>query len=328
MMPKFPEFRARRMRRTEPLRSLVRETTVSPADLILPLFVVPGSGVRRPVASMRGVEQTSADELLRDAEEALALGVGGVLLFGVPERKDETGSEGYAERGVVQDAVRRLKRELPELPVITDVCLCEYTTHGHCGVLADGDVDNDATVPLLARMAVSHAAAGADVVAPSDMMDGRVGAIRTALDAAGFQRTAILSYAAKYASAFYGPFRDAAGSAPTFGDRRSAQMDPANSDEALREVRLDIAEGADLVMVKPALAYLDVIRRVKEETGWPVCAYHVSGEYAMIEAAAERGWIDGPRAHEEALTSIRRAGADLVVSYYARQLARSRRAAR
>jgi porphobilinogen synthase len=317
----FPSYRPRRLRRTEPLRALVRETTLAPGDLVLPLFVAPGRGVRRAVPSMPGVEQTSADELLKDAEEALRLGLGGVLLFGIPEHKDEAGSEGYAEGGVVQGAVRLLKRELPELLVATDVCLCEYTSHGHCGIVVDGDVDNDATVPLLARMAVTHAAAGADVVAPSDMMDGRVGAIRAALDGAGFSRTAILSYAAKYASAFYGPFRDAADSAPAFGDRRTAQMDPANVDEALREVRLDIQEGADIVMVKPALAYLDVIRRVKDETGWPVCAYHVSGEYAMIEAAAERGWIDGPRAHREALTAIRRAGADLVVSYWARQFA-------
>jgi porphobilinogen synthase len=321
----FPAYRPRRLRRTEPLRALVRETELSPGDLILPLFVAPGTGVRRPVASMPGVDQTSADELLKDAEEALSLGLGGVLLFGIPEHKDESGSEGYADAGVVQDAVRRIKRELPGLTVVTDVCLCEYTSHGHCGIVVDGDVDNDATVPLLARMAVSHAAAGADVVAPSDMMDGRVGAIRSALDRAGFSRTPIMSYAAKYASAFYGPFRDAADSAPTFGDRRTAQMDPANVEEALREVRLDIAEGADIVMVKPALAYLDVIHRVKRETGYPVCAYHVSGEYAMIEAAAANGWIDGPRAHEEALVSIRRAGADMIISYYARQLARSRR---
>jgi len=324
-IPPFPAYRPRRLRRTGPLRALVRETTVSPGDLVLPLFAVPGERVRRPVASMAGVEQTSPDELLKDAEEALRLGIGGVLLFGLPAEKDEEGSGAYDERGIVQGAVRLLKRELPELVVVTDVCLCEYTSHGHCGIVVDGDVDNDRTVPLLARTAVSHAEAGADVVAPSDMMDGRVGAIRAALDQAGLARTAILSYAAKYASAFYGPFRDAADSAPAFGDRRTAQMDPANVDEALREVRLDIAEGADMVMVKPALAYLDVVRRVKDETGWPVCAYHVSGEYAMIEAAAERGWIDGPRAHEEALTAIRRAGADLVVSYYARQFARARR---
>jgi len=324
-IPPYPAHRPRRLRRSEAMRALVRETTVTPGDLILPLFAVPGARVRRPVASMAGVEQTSPDELLKDAEEALRLGIGGVLLFGLPAEKDDQGSGAYDERGIVQGAVRLLKRELPELVVVTDVCLCEYTSHGHCGIVVDGDVDNDRTVPLLARTAVSHAEAGADVVAPSDMMDGRVGAIRAALDQAGLAGTAILSYAAKYASAFYGPFRDAADSAPSFGDRRTAQMDPANVDEALREVRLDIAEGADLVMVKPALAYLDVVRRVKDETGWPVCAYHVSGEYAMIEAAAQRGWIDGPRAHEEALTSIRRAGADLVVSYYARQFARARR---
>jgi porphobilinogen synthase len=325
LMSTHPSYRPRRLRRTEPLRALVRETTVLPGNLILPLFAVTGSGVRRPVGSMPGVEQTSPDELLHDAEEALSLGLGGVLLFGLPAEKDAEGSGAYDERGIVQSTVRLLKRELPELLVITDVCLCEYTSHGHCGIIVDGDVDNDRTVPLLARTAVSHAEAGADVVAPSDMMDGRVGAIRAALDHAGLGQTAILSYAAKYASAFYGPFRDAAGSAPEFGDRRTAQMDPGNVAEALREVRLDIAEGADMVMVKPALAYLDVVRRVKDETGFPVCAYHVSGEYAMIEAAAERGWIDGPRAHEEALTSIRRAGADLVVSYYARRFARARR---
>jgi porphobilinogen synthase len=324
-MPLFPAARPRRLRKSEPIRSLVRETSVEPSDLVLPLFVAPGKGFRRAVGSMPGVEQTSADELLKDAEEALSLGIPAVLLFGLPEHKDEAGSAGYADDGVVQGAVRLLKRELPELVVVTDVCLCEYTSHGHCGIVVDGDVDNEATVPLLARMAVSHAAAGADIVAPSDMMDGRVGAIRAALDQAGHTKTAILSYAAKYASAFYGPFREAADSTPAFGDRRTAQMDPANADEALREVRLDIEEGADIVMVKPALAYLDVIHRVKRETGYPVCAYHVSGEYAMIEAAAERGWIDGPRAHEEALTSIRRAGADLVISYWARQFARRRR---
>jgi porphobilinogen synthase len=321
-MPKFPAYRARRLRRNEPIRALVRETEVRPADLILPLFAVEGEGVRRPVASMRGVEQTSVDELLRDADEALRLGIPAVLLFGIPARKDEAGTAGYDENGVVQRAVRRLKAELPELLVITDVCLCEYTSHGHCGLIRAGDVDNDATVELLARMAVTHAAAGADVVAPSDMMDGRVGALRAALDTAGFAQTAILSYAVKYASAFYGPFRDAAESVPQFGDRRTAQMDPANVREALREARLDVEEGADVVMVKPALAYLDVIHRVKEDTGYPVCAYHVSGEYAMIEAAAEKGWIDGPRAHREALTCIKRAGADMIVSYYARQLAR------
>ncbi|HEX6367334.1 MAG TPA: porphobilinogen synthase [Longimicrobium sp.] len=322
-MPKFPAFRARRLRRSEPMRALVRETEVRPQDLVLPLFVVEGEGVRRPVASMAGVDQTSIDELLRDADEALRLGIPAVLLFGIPDHKDDAGTQGYAEDGIVQRAVRRLKAELPGLLVITDVCLCEYTSHGHCGLIHGGDVDNDSTVELLARMAVTHAAAGADVVAPSDMMDGRVGAIRAALDGAGHAQTAILSYAVKYASAFYGPFRDAAASTPQFGDRRTAQMDPANVREALREARLDVEEGADMVMVKPALAYLDVIHRVKEETGYPVCAYHVSGEYAMIEAAAEKGWIDGPRAHREALTSIRRAGADMIISYWARQFARS-----
>jgi porphobilinogen synthase len=322
MSARFPAARPRRLRRTEGVRAMVRETEVRPADLILPLFVTEGEGVRRPVASMPGVDQTSIDELVRDAEEALRLGIPAVLLFGIPDHKDEQGTSGYDENGVVQRALRRLKTALPELVAITDVCLCEYTSHGHCGLIRGGDVDNDSTVELLARMAVTHAAAGADVVAPSDMMDGRVGAIRAALDQAGFAHTAILSYAVKYASAFYGPFRDAAASTPQFGDRRTAQMDPANVREALREARLDLDEGADMVMVKPALAYLDVIHRVREETGAPVCAYHVSGEYAMIEAAAQNGWIDGPRAHREALTSIRRAGADMIVSYWARQFAR------
>lgn len=324
-MSRFPSYRPRRLRRSEPVRALVRETEVHPSDLILPLFVTEGERRRRPVASMTGVEQTSADELLRDAEEALSLGVPAVLLFGIPDEKDDVGSSGYADDSVVARAIRLLKRELPELLVVTDVCLCEYTSHGHCGVIVDGDVHNDRTVPLLARMAVAHAAAGADVVAPSDMMDGRVGALRAALDDAGHTDTAILSYAVKYASAFYGPFRDAADSTPAFGDRRTAQMDPANVREALREAALDVEEGADMLMVKPAMAYLDVIWRVKEATGYPLCAYHVSGEYAMIEAAAQRGWIDGDRAHEEALTSIKRAGADVIISYWARQLARRRR---
>ena len=321
-MSRYPALRPRRLRRTEPLRALVRETTVSPADLVLPLFVVPGEGVRRPVSSMPGVDQTSVDELLRDAEEAFRLGIPAVLLFGVPEHKDEVGSSGYAEDGVVQQAVRALKRELPELLVITDVCLCEYTSHGHCGVLAGEEVDNDASLPLLARMAVSHAAAGADVVAPSDMMDGRVAAIRGALDGAGFAATPVLAYSAKFASAFYGPFREAAESTPQFGDRRAYQMDAGNAREALREVWLDIEEGADMVMVKPALAYLDVIQRVRDETQYPVFAYHVSGEYAMVMAAAERGWLDGDRAMREVLLSIKRAGADRIITYYARQLAR------
>ena len=314
--------RPRRLRRTAALRGLVRETRLDPAQLVLPLFVRPGRGVRRPVGSMPGVVQTSVDELLRDAEAAVAAGVGGVLLFGIPDVKDDEGSMAWHEHGPVQEAVRALKREFPAWPVITDVCMCEYTAHGHCGVLtADGDVDNDATLELLAREALSHAEAGADIVAPSDMMDGRVGRIREALDQAGHTRTAILSYAAKYASAFYGPFREAAESTPAFGDRRSYQMDPANADEALREVQLDIDEGADMVMVKPAGAYLDVIARVKAATGFPLAAYQVSGEYAMLKGAAERGWLDGERAMMESLLAIRRAGADMVITYFATEAA-------
>jgi porphobilinogen synthase len=302
----------------------VRETRLDPAQLVLPLFVRPGRGLRTPVGSMPGVSQTSVDEMLRDAEAAHAAGLGGVLLFGIPDAKDAVGSGAWDEHGPVQEAVRALKRELPALTVVTDVCLCEYTSHGHCGLLtADGEVDNDATLELLAREALSHAAAGADVVAPSDMMDGRVGWLRSALDGAGFARTAIMAYSAKYASAFYGPFREAAESAPAFGDRRGYQMDPANADEALREVALDIAEGADVVMVKPAGAYLDVIARVKAETGFPLAAYQVSGEYAMIRAAAERGWLDGARAMMESLVSIRRAGADIIITYFALEAARA-----
>jgi porphobilinogen synthase len=324
-MPEFPQYRPRRLRRSAALRQLVRETAVDVGDLILPLFVVPGAGVRRPVDAMPGVSQTSLDELLADARQAAELGVPAVLLFGVPADKDERGSSGYADDGVVQEAVRALKRELPDLLVITDVCLCEYTSHGHCGVLRDDTVDNDATLELLARQALSHARAGADIVAPSDMMDGRVGVIRAALDAAGFGDVAILAYSAKYASAFYGPFREVAESAPQFGDRRGYQMDPGNADEALREVRLDIGEGADMIMVKPAQAYLDVIWRVKQETGYPVCAYHVSGEYAAIMAAGRLGWLDAPRAMAETLTAIRRAGADMIITYWAMEFARRRR---
>ena len=304
------------------MRDLVRETSLAASDLILPLFVTEGRGVRRAVASMPGVEQTSTDELLRDAEEAARLGIPAVLLFGIPDHKDEVGSPGFDDDGVVQRAVRTLKAELPELLVVTDVCLCEYTTHGHCGVLRGAEVDNDETLPLLVRMAVSHANAGADIVAPSDMMDGRVGAIRAGLDDAGRSDTAILSYAIKYASAYYGPFRDAAGSAPAFGDRQSYQMDPANVREALREAALDIAEGADMIMVKPAMPYLDVIARVRAATEHPLVAYQVSGEYAMIMAAGERGWLDAERAMREALLSIRRAGADRIITYWARQFAR------
>ena len=320
----FPIVRARRLRRTAGLRALVRETRVSPEQLVLPLFVCPGKGVRTAVPSMPGVDRTSVDEVLRDAEDALEAGVRAVLLFGISETKDERGSEAWSEDGVVQRAVVRLKDAVPELVVITDVCLCEYTSHGHCGVTGNGEVLNDPTLELLARTALSQVRAGADIVAPSDMMDGRVGAIRAALDEAGLESAAIMSYAAKFASAFYGPFRDAADSRPAFGDRRGYQMDSANGTEALREVRLDLAEGADIVMVKPALPYLDVVRRVKDAVDVPVAAYHVSGEYAAVMAAAERGWLDGPLALEESLVSMARAGADILITYWARQFARRR----
>jgi porphobilinogen synthase len=298
---------------------MVRETRLSADTFLYPLFVCPGSGQRREVPSMPGVYQLSVDEAVREAAAAKADGVPGVLLFGLPEGKDAAGSGAYDPDAPVQAAVRALKRELPDLLVVTDVCLCEYTSHGHCGLLVDGEVANDATVELLARSALSHAAAGADIVAPSDMMDGRVGRIREALDEAGFSHVAIMSYAAKYSSAFYGPFRDAADSTPSFGDRRSHQMDPANVEEALREVALDIEEGADIVMVKPALAYLDVIAEVRGELDVPVAAYNVSGEYAMLKAAAERGWIDYSKAMLETLLSIRRAGADLILTYHAKE---------
>ncbi len=315
--------RPRRLRRTAALRALVRETRLSPDDFLYPLFVCPGEGVRREVASMPGVFNLSVDQVVREAAEAGREGVRGVLLFGLPEGKDDEGSAAWDPDAPVQRAVAALKRELPDLLVATDVCLCEYTAHGHCGVLDGTEILNDPTVDSLVRAALSHARAGADLVAPSDMMDGRVGAIRQALDAAGYTQVAIMSYAAKYCSAFYGPFRDAAGSAPAFGDRRTHQMDPANVDEALREVGLDIEEGADIVMVKPALAYLDVIARVKEAFGYPTAAYHVSGEYAMLKAAARNGWIDEPRAMLETLTAIRRAGADIIITYYAREAARA-----
>jgi porphobilinogen synthase len=324
-MPKFPEYRPRRLRRTATLRRLVRETAVQVDDLILPLFVTHGTGVRNPVGSMPGVSQTSVDELVSDARAAAELGIPAVLLFGIPATKDEYGSSGYDDDGVVQQGVRALKHELPDLIVMTDVCLCEYTSHGHCGILHDGSVNNDATLELLARQALSHARAGADVIAPSDMMDGRVGTIRRALDSEGFVDVAILAYAAKYASAFYGPFREVAESTPQFGDRRGYQMDPANAEEALREVRLDIEEGADMVMVKPAQGYLDIIWRVKQDTGYPVCAYHVSGEYAAIQAAGRLGWLDADRAMAETLSSIRRAGADMIITYWAVEFARRRR---
>ncbi len=327
-MPAFPHYRPRRLRRTPALRALVRETTLVPAQLILPLFVRSGTGVRQPVGSMPGVSQTSVDEMLADARAAAEVGVGAVLLFGIPESKDESGSAAWDDAGPVQYAVRALKREFPQLVVITDVCMCEYTSHGHCGVLRDGDVDNDATLELLVRASLSHARAGADIVAPSDMMDGRVGAIRLALDAAGFSHVAIMSYAAKFASAFYGPFREAAESTPQTGDRRGYQMDAGNADEALREVWQDIEEGADIVMVKPAGPYLDLVRRVKDETGYPLAAYQVSGEFAMIHAAADRGWIDRERAMMESLVGIRRAGADMIITYFAVDAARFLRSAR
>ena len=322
-MASFPDYRPRRLRRTEALRRLVRETHLQASQLVLPLFVRPGTRIRQPVSSMPGVHQTSVDELLRDAREAEATGIGGVLLFGIPETKDATGSSAWDERGPVQEAVRALKRECPRLVVITDVCMCEYTDHGHCGVLEEGDVANDETLKLLAKEAVSHARAGADIVAPSDMMDGRVRAIRRALDEASFDHTPILSYAAKFASSYYGPFREAAESTPQTGDRRSYQMDAGNGDEALREVRLDIEEGADMVMVKPAGPYLDIIRRVKTEIGYPLAAYQVSGEFAMIRAAAERGWLDGECAMMESLLAIRRAGADVIITYFALDAAKA-----
>ncbi len=317
----FPAYRARRLRKSEKLRELVRETRLSVTNLIYPLFVGPGTNTVRPIASMPGIAQMSVDRAVAECRETAALGIPAVILFGIPEKKDAIGSEAYADHGVVQQAVRAVKEGVPDLIVMTDVCLCEYTDHGHCGLVKNGDVDNDATLELLAREALSHAQAGADIVAPSDMMDGRVGAIRKALDGHGFDRVAIMAYAAKYASGFYGPFREAAESTPQFGDRRSYQMDPANSDEAIREVELDISEGADIVMVKPALAYLDVICRVKERFGYPVAAYNVSGEYSMIKAAGANGWVDEERIMLEVLLSIRRAGADMILTYFAKQVA-------
>lgn len=315
--------RPRRLRRTPALRALVRETRLSPDQFIYPLFVCEGEGVRTPVPSMPGVFQLSVDEAVREAAAARADGVGGVLLFGLPAHKDEQGSAAWDAQAPVQRATRALARELPDLLIVTDVCLCEYTSHGHCGLLDGHEIVNDASVDLLVRAAVSHAEAGAQIVAPSDMMDGRVGAIRAALDARGFEQVVIMSYAAKYSSAMYGPFRDAVASAPAFGDRRSHQMDPANVEEALREVALDLEEGADIVMIKPALPYLDIVSRVKQEFGYPTAAYHVSGEYAMLKAAAQNGWLDEPRAMMECLTSIRRAGADIIITYYARDAARA-----
>jgi porphobilinogen synthase len=315
-------FRPRRLREKPLLRKMVRETALAVDDLVYPLFIVHGRGVREPIASMPGQVRLSIDELLKEAKDVAGMGIPAVLLFGIPGEKDPRGSEAYADDGVVQQAIRAVKDTVPDLLVITDVCLCQYTSHGHCGIVEGGVVRNDPTLELIARTAVSHAEAGADMVAPSDMMDGRVGAIREALDEASYTETPIMAYSAKYASSFYGPFREAAESTPQFGDRRSYQMDPANGTEAMREIALDIDEGADIVMVKPALPYLDIISRAKTEFGMPLAAYSVSGEYAMIRAAGRLGWLDEERAMMEALTSIRRAGADIVITYFARDVAR------
>lgn len=318
----FPATRMRRLRRTSALRSMVRETRLAPDDFIMPLFVQHGKSTRDPIESMPGNFRLTVDELVRECRVISDLGIPGVILFGIPARKDAVGSEGYSEHGIVAEAIRAVKSEVPDLLVWADVCLCEYTDHGHCGVVKEGEVDNDATVPLLVEASTVYARAGADVIAPSDMIDGRVGAIRQGLDEAGYTDTVIVSYAAKYASAYYGPFRDAAGSAPEFGDRRGYQMDPANGDEALREVALDLREGADIVMVKPALAYLDIVWRVKQEFNIPVATYNVSGEFSLMQAAAERGWIDLKRVAMESLVSMRRAGADIILTYFAKDAVR------
>jgi porphobilinogen synthase len=316
-----PVYRPRRLRSNENIRRMVRETKLSPDDFVYPLFVVHGKGVRTEISSMPGICQQSIEHIVKDCKEIKGLGIPAVILFGIPEHKDEVGSEAYSDEGIVQHAIKAIKDSVPDLVVITDVCLCEYTSHGHCGLIKNGVVQNDATLELLAREALSHVKAGADMVAPSDMMDGRVGAIRETLDSNSYFDIPIMSYAAKYASSFYGPFREAADSTPQFGDRRSYQMDPPNSREALREVALDIDEGADIVMVKPALAYLDIIYQVKQQYNLPVAAYNVSGEYSMIKAAAKLGWIDGERAMMESLTSIKRAGADIILTYFAREAA-------
>ena len=319
---RFPTYRPRRLRANERFRRLIKETTLTIDDLIYPLFVRPGKGVRNPIASMPNCYQLSIDELIKEAKEVDTLGIPGIILFGIPEKKDEVGSEAYVADGIIQTAVKALKDAVPDLIIVTDVCLCEYTSHGHCGLMKDGVILNDPTLELLARQALSHVKAGADMVAPSDMMDGRVQTIRQLLDQEGFSQTPIMAYSAKYASAFYGPFREAAESPPQFGDRKSYQMDPANTDEALREVALDLEEGADIVMVKPALAYLDIIYRVKERFGVPVAAYSVSGEYALVKAGAQLGWIDGEGIMQEILLSIKRAGADIILTYFAKEMAK------
>jgi len=318
----FPEYRARRLRQNETFRALIRETSISPAHLVYPLFIMPGKGIREEVPSMPGVFRISVDQLAKEAKECMGLGVNSVILFGLPDKKDSKGSGAHAKDGIIQRAIKELKNTAPKLTVCTDVCLCEYTSHGHCGIIIDDVVDNDTTLEVLARTALSHAQAGADMVAPSDMMDGRVAEIRGILDENNFPMVPIMSYAVKYASAFYGPFRDAAACAPQHGDRKSYQMDPANVREALREATLDVEEGADILMVKPAMAYLDVISRLRDEFDLPIAAYHVSGEYAMIKAAAANGWIDGEKVMYESLLSIRRAGADIIITYFAKDMAR------
>jgi porphobilinogen synthase len=319
----FPVERMRRLRKNENLRRLVRETSLSCDDLIYPLFVCPGKSLKNEIVSMPGNYQMSVDLLVEECIEVRDMGIPGVILFGIPEKKDEVGSEAYSNNGIIQRAVRALKEKVPGLIIITDVCFCEYTSHGHCGVIRNEKVDNDETIKLLSKQALSHVNAGADVVAPSDMMDGRVSEIRRVLDHNGFSDVPIMAYSAKYASAFYGPFREAADSAPQFGDRKAYQMNPANSDEALREIRLDLIEGADIVMVKPALSYLDVIYRVKKEFGVPVAAYNVSGEFSCIKAASEKGWIDGERVMMEVIYSIKRAGADIILTYFAKEVAKN-----
>ena len=318
----FPEYRPRRLRKNENFRRMIRETKLSVDNLIYPMFAVPGAKVKKPIESMPGIFQMSVDHIVKETQRVKELGIPAVLLFGIPEKKDEIASGAKAAEGIIQRAVRGIKEKVPEILVITDVCLCEYMSHGHCGMLEKGDVDNDTTLEVLAETAVSHAKAGADIVAPSAMMDGQIGALREGLDEAGFETLPIMAYSAKYASCFYGPFREAAESAPAFGDRRAYQMDPANADEAMREITLDVQEGADIIMVKPALAYLDIIRRAKEEFDLPLAAYSVSGEFAMIKAASQMGWIDGEKAMLEAITAIRRAGADMIITYFAPDIAR------
>jgi porphobilinogen synthase len=318
----FPEYRARRLRRTEQIRRMVRETVLRTDDLIYPMFSAFGQGIKKEIPSMPGIYQQSIEHIVAEAKEVFDLGIPAVILFGIPETKDATGSDAYCDHGIIQETIRAIKKAVPKLVVITDVCMCEYTDHGHCGIIKDGDVDNDATLELLAAEALSHARAGADIVAPSDMMDGRVAAIRAKLDANGFEQIPVMSYAVKYASAYYGPFRDAAESTPQFGDRRSYQMDPANRTEAFREAALDVQECADFLMVKPALAYLDILRDLKERFDLPLVAYNVSGEYSMIKAAAANGWIDHDRIVLETLTGMKRAGADLIITYHAKEAAK------